>query len=382
MRKIPIKLLKQGMKLYHPIYNDNGKILLHSGVSLTECYIKRLKLKDVPFVYIEDNIAPDLKIKDIINDETRKKAVDTARNTILEVSQGNVPVSRIYALKHELNNVVEDIIKELIDNPNLILNLADIRTADGYTFSHSVNVAVLSLMTGLSLGLPRHELQNLGLGAFLHDIGKTRIPIDILNKKGTLSEAEFKEIEKHPYHGYNIVSSQHCFPIVSTLVIKQHHERANGKGYPGKLKGEEIHPHARIVAVADVFDALISDRPYRKGFLPHQALQIVESSSEGFDLNTLQCFYKHVAAYPAGTLVGLSNGYIGIVINNNEGAPYHPAVKILCTKTFEYAIPYEIDLTYALHVVIDEVYEKDNIYPKIEELFTVHDKERELLMEL
>lgn len=377
MRKIPIELLKRGMRLSYPIHNDDGKILLHSGVSFTESYINRLKLRDVPFVYIEDNIIPDIEIKDIIKDETRKKAIDTARNVIVETSQENLrSVSQNYALKQEINIVMDDMIKELIDNSNLIINLVDIRTVDGYTFSHSVNVAVLSLMTGISMGLPKLELQKLGLGAFLHDIGKTKIPINILNKKGPLSQAEFKEVEKHPYDGYKIVSSQNCFPVVSTLIIKQHHERANGIGYPEKLKEKEIHPYARIVAIADVFDALISDRPYRKGYLPHKALQILESSSDEFDLEALQCFYKHIAAYPVGTLVGLSNGYIGIVIKNNEGAPYYPSVRILCTKGLEFAVPYEIDLTEILDVVIDEVYEKEEFYSQIEELLTAYNKQR------
>ena len=194
-------------------------------------------------------------------DETRQEASRLVKNILDNIDKQPKKVFVRCFFKKKLYNILDDIISQLLSNTNLIINLSDIRLADSYTFAHSVNVAVLALTTAISLGLTRSELRKLGIGAFLHDLGKIKIPLSILNKKEPLLTEEFAEIMKHPSNGYQLVQSHHLIDSASALVLLQHHERINGSGYPNNLKNEEIHYFAKICAIVDVYDALVATGP-------------------------------------------------------------------------------------------------------------------------
>ncbi|NLJ57000.1 MAG: HD-GYP domain-containing protein [Firmicutes bacterium] len=365
MRKVPVWALKPGMKVARPIYDSRGALLLNSGVEIKKEYVHNLQIIGVPAVYIVDNIIPDVEIEDIILDDTRQKAKrlinDIAREARRQPGKKSVP--RLILENKGIKNVLKEIIDQLLTNQNLIVNLADIRTADSYTFAHSVNVAVMAILTGISLQVPRSRLPCIGIGALMHDLGKIRISTNILNKRGKLTHAEFEEIKKHPRIGYEMFKTQRgCMDVASALMIYQHHERMNGSGYPEKLKGEEIHIFARVCAVVDVYDALVADRPYRAALQPHVAFQILESSGEEFDIEVLRSFFQHIAAYPIGTFVGLSNGFIGIVTYNKAGFPLRPLVRVLCNKEeFEPLKPFELNLIEKINVVVEKVYRADEL---------------------
>lgn len=353
------------MRIARPVYDSRGALLLNSGVEIKKEYIHSLQIIGVPAVYIVDNIIPDVEIEDIILDKTRQKAKRLISGIAREAKShaGRKSVPRLILENKGIENVLNEIIEQLLTNHNLIINLADIRTADSYTFAHSVNVAVMAILTGISLQVPRSRLPCIGLGALLHDLGKVRIPANILNKKGKLTCAEFEEIKKHPRIGYEMFKTQQGYmDVVSALMIYQHHERMNGSGYPEKLKGEEIHIFARVCAVVDVYDALVADRPYRAALLPHAAFQILESSGDEFDVEVLRSFFQHIAAYPVGTFVGLSNGLIGIAIYNKAGFPLRPLVRVLCNKDdFEPLKPFELDLIEKINIVVEKVYSADEL---------------------
>lgn len=364
MRKVPIWALEPGMRSARPIYDSQGIMLLNSGIEIKREYIDHLQKLGITAIYIEDNIIPDVMIEDVILDETRQKAKKVVGDFITEAEKlPDKPVSQLIYAHRGIKDVLQEIIDQLIANPNLIINLTDIRTADSYTFAHSVNVAVMSLLTGIALKIPRSRLRNIGLGTLLHDLGKVKIPANILNKKGKLTSEEYEVIKKHPRFGYEMFKAQYGYiNTTSSLIIYQHHERMNGSGYPEKLKGDQIHFFARICAVADVYDALVADRPYRSGLRPHVALQILESSGDEFDPNVLRTFFQHIAAYPIGTFVGLSNGLIGIVIFNKAGFSFRPKVRILgYAEGFELIKPYDLDLMEKLDVVIKEVYDANEL---------------------
>ncbi len=362
MRKIPVKLLQPGMEVGRPVYDSMGFLLLNRGVILKYEYIQKLYNLSVSSLYIQDRRISDVEVEDIILDETRQEASRLVKNILDDLDkQPKKSIRSLLFTKKKLYNVLDDIISQLLSNPNLIINLSDIRLSDNYTFAHSVNVAVLALTTAISLGLPRSELHKLGIGAFLHDLGKIKIPISILNKKEPLLTEEFAEIMKHPSNGYKLVKSHNLIDSASAIVLLQHHERINGSGYPNNLKNEEINYFAKICAIVDVYDALVSDRPYRPALLPHKALEIIESGGEEFDLAILQTFYRHIAAYPIGTLVGLSNNLIGIVTHNTVGFPTRPRVRVFWTKELEKITPYEIDLTKTINVVVNRVFEENEL---------------------
>ncbi len=363
MRLVPVWALRPGMEVAKKVASNSGAPLLNVGVQLEMDYIQKLKKLNVRAVYIHDDLIPDVMVEDVILEETREKAINMVRSTLTALKEYQRPkLSKLVTARQELTDILDDIINQLLGNENLTVNLSDIRYTDDYTFSHSVNVAVLSIMTGISLGMNRTELKHMGIGAFLHDLGKVVVPLSILNKPGRLLEEERLEIEKHPLYGLELVKGRHFFNGPSLAIIYKHHERINGKGYPQGLHGDEIERYPKICAVADVYDALVSDRPYRQGFKPHQAMEIMEEECEGYDMQVMQTFYHHIAAYPVGTIISLDNGYVGVVVHNTSGYPTRPRVRVIAEKeSFSPVECYEIDLLTTLNVTVERVYEEHEL---------------------
>ena len=188
------------------------------------------------------------------------------------------------------------------------------------------------------------NLYKLGLSAILHDIGKVFVPKLVLNKPGRLTDEEFLIMQTHSTQGYQYLKRDYDIPMASYIGVLQHHERYNGSGYPLKLRGEKIHLFGRIIAITDVYDALISNRPYRKAMLPSDAFEyILANSSILFDPALVNSFTKKIAAYPVGTIIQLSNGYTGIVMENHTDSVIRPKVKIF-QHGIRYVTPYIIDL--------------------------------------
>ncbi len=174
MRKVSVDFLQLGMKVARPIYNSNGQVLLNKGVILDCSYIDRLKKLNIPALYIDDGLLPELEVNDVIIDETRIKAIGNIKNMFKKGTGNNLAKSIVVSA--DVLKSVNDILEELLSKTTTMVNLADIRVSDDYTFAHSVNVCVLSLVTGMALGYNRKKLYNLALGAILHDIGKIRVP--------------------------------------------------------------------------------------------------------------------------------------------------------------------------------------------------------------
>ncbi|MGM0651589.1 MAG: HD-GYP domain-containing protein [Bacillota bacterium] len=363
MRLVPVWALRPGMEVAKKVTHGKNASLLNAGVKLQIEYIQQLKKLNISAIYVHDHLIPDVEIEDVILEQTRDKAVNLVQRALIGMQDDSLKnYSHLFNLKSELFDVLDDIVGQLLNTDNLVLNLADIRHTDNYTFSHSVNVAVLSIMTSISMGLSRSQLKDIGMGAFLHDLGKVVIPVSILNKPGRLSEDEMTEMMKHPVYGMELVKARHIFNGPSISIIYKHHERVDGSGYPLGLQEDEVDIYPKICAVADVYDALVSDRPYRPGFKPHRALEIMEEEAEKFELQVMQKFYHNVSAYPVGTFVGLNDGYIGVVVKNTHGHPTRPCVRVICRKDdYEPLEQFEIDLLDDLKVVVDRVYEDHEI---------------------
>lgn len=363
MRLIPLWALKPGMVVGRRVYDAQGFLLLNVGIVLEKEYIQSLKRIGIRAIYIDDPLIPDVMIEDVVLEETRQKALRLVRMSLHDIKEAQPKtISASISFSKELSEVLEDIAAQLLVNRNLMVNLTDIRSTDDYTFAHSVNVAVLSMIIAISMGIPRRDLTNLGLGAFLHDIGKTLLPLSILNKAGSLNHEEMQEMKKHPCNGCGLVKKQLLINQATASIIEKHHERINGVGYPQGLKGDEIELFPKICAIADVYDALTSDRPYRPAYPPHQALEILEIECEGYDLAALQHFYQHIAAFPIGTIVGLNDDSVGVVVQNTAGCPTRPRVRVMWTKeTFSPQEPFEVELLDNLNLVVDRVYQDGDL---------------------
>jgi putative nucleotidyltransferase with HDIG domain len=230
---------------------------------------------------------------------------------------------------------VELILKE-IHKGKMAFELNQLRTFDNYTYVHSVNVAILSAMMGTELGLPDQSLRHLTLGALLHDIGKVNIPLEVLNKPQALTPSEFEFIQKHPQFALERFGKTRI-PQRVKLGIFQHHERWGGQGYPNKLKKDEISLEGQIIALADVFDALTADRPYRKGIPPYHAFEMILSMS-GLDFSptVVEGFKLPFIAYSLNSLVRLDSGEAGVVIAVPRERPTRPLLRILFDKHGRY----------------------------------------------
>ena len=300
------------MVVAQSIYNNHGASYLMKGQPITAAYINLLEKLGIPAVTVTSS-NPNFQLmppEDVIQESTRINAIEKIYNTFVSAEEtGHMDVAA-------LQNISERIIFDIIDRKENLVQLTDIRLHDTYTFAHSVNVAVLSAMLGLLCHYTKKELLLLTLGALLHDLGKINIPVSILTKNTGLREDEFNLIKKHPLDGFRrIMSMQHSLPSPAVLaaIASEHHEHIDGTGYPRGLTTENIHRYSLIVAIADVYDALTSERPYKKAYTPNIAHNIMVHVNKGqFDPNLLRLFFNNVSIYPVGTVLKTIYGY-GIV---------------------------------------------------------------------
>ncbi len=339
MHRVRVEKLEPGMIVARPIYSNDEKVLLNSGVVLKERFIRRLEELGIASIDIQDELGDYVPL-DVISQATRNRAIQILRNSVNQVRLGKT------LDLESVESCVSKIIDEVLSNRDILISLTDIRSFDNYTYGHCVNVAILSLVCGISVGLTPLELRELTLGAILHDIGKLRIPEEILNKPGRLTKEEYQSVIKHASIGYELVKNISKFPRRSAWVVYQHHERMNGSGYPQKLVGRQIDLLARIAAIADVYDAITADRIYQKGVLPAEAIHVLKSlGSYQFDPELLAHFVKNIALYPVGSKVFLSDGTSGVVVDVNKRYPARPIVRVLYDgKGKKLQEQYEVDL--------------------------------------
>lgn len=262
--------------------------------------------------------------KVIVNKKTQVVAFKAVSDVIHNVKTGHA-IDIV-----STNEVSKTLVNDVLTAPDAIMNLMDIKSFDDYTFTHNINVATISLFIGEALGLPQEDLNDLGTGCMLHDVGKINIPIEILNKNGKLSDEEFAQMKSHPLKGYEILQRSKGIAERARRISLEHHEKYDGSGYPNRMKGDSISLFGRICAVADVYDALTTDRPYRVAMQPYDAMKIlIAGIDKHFDPRILNTFIRKFSIYPSGSLVRLNDGSIALVLRNNPQAVIRPVLKII-----------------------------------------------------
>lgn len=361
MRLLPISKCRSGMRLARPIFNDDGLVLLGTGVELTDHLIGRLRDHGVSYLYISDERTDDLFVPELVSPETRQKAVAQVRTSFRQLMGETNRKTTPGLLAKEFKAVLSMIIDDLSSNKDAMIMLMDMNLADHYLYHHSVNVCIYSCLLGMHAGYDRDTLTVLGLGALLHDIGKTKIPLELLNKKGKLTDLEWETIKTHTEYGFLMLKDEPNIPLLAAHCALQHHERLDGSGYPRGLKGDEIHEFAQWIGLTDSYDAMTTHRVYRQTLLPHQALEVLYTGAGTlYNMRMVELFRDKVAAYPLGATVRISTGETGVVVDINASSPVRPIIRVLENERGEpLNEPYEVDLTKQLSIMIVEYNELD-----------------------
>ena len=341
MRLVPTNCVKEGSKLGRDINNEKGSILLKKGISLTSSLLEKIEASGVYMIYIDDKYS-NIEINDIIRPELRQKAMFAIKDTFQSMEKINNSLlqeninfqKKIIAKSMEkyvssLRDVSKKIIEEILSNRSLMINLVDIKNIDNYTYEHSLNVAILSLVLSIESKLPKSDLYKIFIGALLHDIGKAFLPASITKKKGPLTDEEAEFMEKHTQLGYDYLKESYGIDPKSRLVCLQHHELSDGSGYPSGHYSSQIHKFSKIVAIANVYDEMTSDTPDSRALPPNEVIEFLYASAGTiFDFDLVEMFCRKINPYPEGTLVELSNKKIGIVKSVNINFPLRPIIKI------------------------------------------------------
>ena len=353
MQRVRVSQLTEGMITARNVFSTDGRMLLAADKEITESYIRRLQEMEVYAIYVRNPLFDDVEIPLVLSEETRNQSMQTVKRAfeVLRNKRSDVSFEEIQAVSRR-------IVAEVLRNRRALVHLTEIRSHDDYTFAHSVDVCVLSVLVAVHLGYTEVKLQELAVGALLHDVGKTKIEPDLINKQTALDEDEMAIMRGHTMFGFDILRSyQGKMTLPSIHIALQHHEKYDGTGYPRGLSKDDIHEYSRIVSIADVYDAVTSDRPYRKALLPHEAYELMLfNGSQHFDPMILPLFLQRIAIYPVGTVVRLNTGDIGVVTSVPPEMPLRPTLRLILDKNRRlYPGVVEFDMQNHLTSFVDQV---------------------------
>jgi putative nucleotidyltransferase with HDIG domain len=291
----------------------------------------------IDYVYVVEALTQGIEPKGIIEDEKLQDSVRVVRHVFDDVLENErMGVKAQISAEHVelVTAVIEELMQELESAEDILYTVVDLIGTDAYTYKHSVNVTVLSIITAKALGYHRDDIKNIALGALLHDIGKVKVDADLILKPGKLTFEERKRVEKHPEFGHELLDAIEGLPYTTKQIILLHHEKLDGSGYPLGLKGIEIPEYVRIVTVCDMYDAMTTDRVYRKKMPIYRALDILMAEAiYRIDPRIYTVLMRNIAVYPIGTGVVLSDGRIGVVKEYSRINPSRPTVRVLNNGT-------------------------------------------------
>jgi len=311
---------------------DINILTIRTGTVLSEEMIGRLRRNKVEILSIYpsiDHVPKAVKtppVEPVIDEALREEAVESIRNLFGALVDGNMTTA--HQVVKELDDIVEQLVDTISSDSNAFVHITDLKSYDEYTYHHSLSVAVLSIAIGKSMNLNAAQLKKLGQCAILHDIGKTEIQLELINLPRRLTAQEFEAVQQHAQKGAQYLMRNQIGDAELWRAVAYHHEKMNGRGYPQGLRGEAIPLYSRIISVADVYDAVTSYRPYRDPMPPAEAIELIMSEVDtSFDYNIVTKFVDNLEVYPINTVVELSDGRQGMVIENTINL--RPILKML-----------------------------------------------------
>lgn len=325
---LPIEKVNPGMRTAEVVFNKMGNVMLWDGVALDSITIERLKNIGIQEITVHVEEPRDNEINyDYNSPEFFAAEYEQDANITKQMFQD---ISAGKRLDVEVTDeIVDSVLRKSDSNRNIIDSITRVRNIDEYTYYHSLNVSMLCMIIGKWLRLDEYHVRNLTQAGLLHDIGKTRIPLEILNKPGKLTDEEFEEMKRHSEYGYNIVkNSEEISPEVVKAILT-HHEKEDGSGYPMGLTGDKLNLYSKVITVADIFDAMTANRTYKSKDTPFKVFELMQHGSFGIlDPIVLNAFLINVTTYYIGANVLLNTGETGIVVFMNKNNLSRPVVQV------------------------------------------------------
>jgi len=341
---VPTRALKEGMRIDQSIVDGTKRVLITRGAYLDTYLIQALGKLGISGVYIREGeeeadeslhmdkdeaVAPEtLKTIEKLNVADRAK-VQLKESVRARVAEG---VSYLYSntssadFSTATKNIADDLMKAISENDALAVDISALKVSDEYTFKHSVDVATIAMVIGKQYGLNNEQIREIGIAGLLHDVGKSKIPNEILNKPGRLDDDEFALMKQHSLFGFQIIKEKEMFSDGIMRGVLQHHEKINGAGYPLGVEADKIHTYAKIISVADIYDALVTDRPYKSAFSKRDAVEMIMAMTRELDMKAMTSFLESVILYSVDSIVQLSNGEKAKVVENNPKYLLRPKV--------------------------------------------------------
>lgn len=338
-RFVRTRSLEEGAKIDQTIKNQQGRILIARGTVLDDYLIDSLGKLQVAGVYISEGEEEPENEKEEVSKEAEEKieklmVADRSKVKLSESVKKRVAegVQFLYSgtdsadFEKATSGITTELMKAITDNDAIAVDIGELKVSDEYTFKHSVDVATMSMIIAKKHGLSEKDIYEIGIAGLLHDIGKSKIPNEVLNKPGRLTDEEFSLMKQHTLLGYQILKNKRDISDRIKMAVLQHHEKINGKGYPQGLSTEKINLFAKIMSVADIYDALVTERPYKKPFSKRNAVEIIMSLTGELDITAMKSFLGSVILYPTNSIVQLSNGEKAKVVENDPDYVLRPKV--------------------------------------------------------
>jgi len=360
LKKIPLSDLKIGMYVLSIFTKNKGVNIKSEGYIFKDSSIAQLKKSLVTFVEIDPSRTKQSEKKNTIkqpnsNDAPIKKPSTTSLDNEMKKASklyNNAKILQKKILKDITHNkvintqAVQDSTNAIVDsifrNEDALSCMSRLRIKDDYLVEHSLNVSILMTIFCKHMNVERKIMEDLALGAFLHDIGKVLVPNEVLNKPGKFTDEEYTIMKTHVLLGVKVLEETPNIPDIVMTVVKEHHERINGKGYPYNLSLDQISQYGRMIAIVDSYDAMTAERVYKAGMHPIKAFKIlVAESPNSYDSELVEQFIQCLGLYPVGTLVKLNSGKIGLISQLNKSKPLKPFVRVFYNTRLNQAIPME-----------------------------------------
>ncbi|MBD3667802.1 MAG: HD-GYP domain-containing protein [Kangiella sp.] len=367
-RKIPASRLRVGMTVIEldrpwtdvPVMFQELKISSQNEVNLLQKYCQHVYIDAESYRTYYKTIV-DFDNRKVLYPKLDLRPNEASQNLRQELKKVKTTFDRSYTHINQLmrdvqrdsqidiegsKELVSQTVDSILRNETAMFWLSKIKHQDEYTSEHCVRVGILAIAFGKYLQLPRESLEVLGMCGMLHDVGKMKVPQEILNKPASLSPEEFDEVKKHTILGYDFLKKHGGIDEQICAVAMNHHERMNGEGYPHHAESQRLSLYDRIIAIVDSYDAMTSDRCYHKGIPASQALSVLyKEQTNHYDAELVQQFIQMVGIYPVGSLVQMNNGQLGIILSINEGHKLEPVVELLTDTQGNRIQPVATDLS-------------------------------------